>query len=247
MRMLTTVLACSLLGFWSAPSAALDEAEARALVDAADRSADDRERDAKRDPVAFLVFSGVEPGARVADVGAGNGYTTELLARAVGPEGSVISHNTPRVVEKFVRESWPARLTRPANANVKKVIRPFDHPLPEGTRDLDLVTLIYVYHDTPLYDMDRDTLTAHLFATLKPGGAVIVVDHHAKAGAPVRETADTLHRIDEAVVKRDFEKAGFRLAASGEFLRHADDPRDAPFFRMDAPTDTFVHRWIKPE
>ena len=66
------------------------------------------------------------------------------------------------------------------------------------------------------------------------------------AGAPVAETADTLHRIDEAVVRRDLESAGFVLEATADFLANPNDPRDAPFFNMEAPTDAFVHRWVKP-
>jgi len=244
----------SLLGLIAAFAAAcggsgsggLSEAEIRAIVAAEDRSPQDRETDARRHPVEFLRLTGVARGDRVADIGAGGGYTAELLARAVGPEGTIYGHNTPRVIEKYVGESWPARLTKPVNARIVRVDRDFQDPLPEGTSGLDLITMVFVYHDAPLYDVDRAAFNRNLFAALRPGGALILVDHHAAAGAPVDETAATLHRIDEAVVKRELEAAGFQLEESANFLRNPDDPCDAPFFQMEQPTDAFVHRWVKP-
>ncbi len=224
----------------------IDAAQAQAIVDAQDRSDADRQRDARRRPAELLAFAQIRPGARVADIGAGSGYTTELLVRAVGPEGVVYGHNEPAVIEKYVGESWPARLAKPLNANVVRVDRGFDAPIPDEVGDLDLITMIYVYHDTPLYGVDRATMNANLYRALKPGGVLVIVDHHAVAGAPVDETADSLHRIDEAAVKSDLEGAGFTLDASADFLAQPDDPRDQPFFKMEGPTDAFVHRWRKP-
>ena len=54
-----------------------------ALVAAADRSDADRKADARRDPVPFLAFAGLRPGMKVLDMGAGRGYSTELIARAI--------------------------------------------------------------------------------------------------------------------------------------------------------------------
>ncbi len=225
---------------------ALSAADAAAIVAAADRSEADRERDARRRPAELLAFIGVREGARVADIGAGSGYTTELLARAVGPEGVVYGHNEPAVIEKFVGESWPARLAKPINGNVVRVDRGFGDPLPAEVTDLDAITMIFVYHDTPLYSVDRATMNERLFRALRPGGTLVIVDHHAKAGAPVEETAETLHRIDAAVVRRELESVGFELDGTADFLRNADDPREEAFFKMDAPTDAFVQRWTKP-
>ncbi len=235
-----------LAGSATAGGAALSAEQAQAIVEAADRDAADRERDGRRHPAEFLVFSTARPGARVADLGAGSGYTTELLVRAVGDEGVVYGHNTPSTIEKYVSESWPARLAKPVNQKVIRVDREFQEPLPPEATDLDVVTMIYVYHDTPLYGVDRAALLKTLHGALTPGGVVVVVDHHAVAGAPVKEAAESVHRIDEAVVRSDFESAGFTLDASGDFMRNPEDPRDKAFFQMEGPTDTFVHRWKKP-
>ncbi len=227
-------------------AAVIDGAQAQVIVDAEDRSDADRQRDARRRPAELLAFAQIHRGAHVADIGAGSGYTTELLVRAVGPDGVVYGHNEPAVIEKYVSESWPARLAKPMNANVVRVDRSFAAPIPDEVGDLDVITMIFVYHDTPLYGVDRAEMNANLFRALRPGGVLLIVDHHAVAGAPVDETADTLHRIDEAVVKADLEGAGFTLDATGEFLANPEDARDQPFFKMDGPTDAFVHRWRKP-
>src|ERR1041384_2922283 len=79
----------------STSSKAADPAIARAAVAAPDRSDKDRERDAFRKPVELLGFAGIAPGMHVADLGAGGGYTTELLARTVGPTGTVLAQDTP--------------------------------------------------------------------------------------------------------------------------------------------------------
>jgi predicted methyltransferase len=61
----------------------------QAIVDAKDRTDADRQLDAGRHPGELLTFLGLRPGMRVAELAAGSGYTTELLARAVGPTGKV--------------------------------------------------------------------------------------------------------------------------------------------------------------
>src|SRR5437867_12594677 len=69
------------------------KALANAVVTAADRSPEDRALDAGRKPAELLAFVGIQPGWRIADLGAGGGYTTELLKRAVGSEGVVYGQN----------------------------------------------------------------------------------------------------------------------------------------------------------
>ena len=66
---------------------------------AGDRTAEDRETDARRHPVELLEFLAVTPGQRVADLAAGSGYTTELLARAVAPSGVVYAQNDRATID----------------------------------------------------------------------------------------------------------------------------------------------------
>src|SRR5256885_327828 len=68
----------------------------KAVVDAPDRSEKDRALDAGRHPAETLEFLDLKPGMKVAEIGAGGGYTTELMARAVGPSGAAYMQNDPR-------------------------------------------------------------------------------------------------------------------------------------------------------
>ncbi len=219
---------------------------AERVVSQTDRSQEDRERDERRHPLDLLVFAEVEPGMRVADLGAGDGYTAELLARAVAPNGVVYAHNTPAVIAGYVSESWPARLSKGVMGNAVRVDAELSDPLPPEARDLDRITMIFVYHDTLYADLDRAQMNASILKALRPGGLLIVVDHSAKPGAG-EEVGESLHRIDEDMLRSELEAAGFRLAGEAGFLRNPADPREQPFWDMEMPTDAFVHRYVKPE
>ncbi len=71
-----------------------------ALLAAPDRSDADRQADKRRDPAPFLTFAGLRPGMKVLDMGAGGGYSTELIARAVAPGGIVYGQNPADLGEK---------------------------------------------------------------------------------------------------------------------------------------------------
>ena len=218
---------------------------AKAIVDAEDRSAEDRETDARRHPAELLTFMSVQPGWRVADLAAGGGYTTELLVRSVGPEGTVFAHNTAMVIEKFVSETWPARLARAVNANVVRIDAEWSAPLPEAASDLDMVSLIFSYHDIIAFGGDVASVNAAVFAALKPGGFYVIADHSAVPRSATRDT-EKLHRIDEAIVIEQVEAAGFKLDASADFLRAPEDLRDTEVWTVGFNTDRFVLRFVKP-
>src|SRR5204863_7897444 len=65
-----------------------------AIIAAPDRSEADRNSDKRRDPIKLLAFTGVRIGMTALDMGAGGGYSTELMARAVGPTGKVYGQNS---------------------------------------------------------------------------------------------------------------------------------------------------------
>ena len=79
------------------------------LLAAPDRTDADRQADKRRDPLPFLVFAGVRPGMKVVDMGAGGGYSTELMARAAAPNGIVYGQNPPDVSDK-IKAAFEARL-----------------------------------------------------------------------------------------------------------------------------------------
>ena len=65
------------------------------IVASPERTAADRTNDVRRKPAEMLAFIGVREGMVALDVSAAGGYTTELIARAVGPSGRVYGQ-TPR-------------------------------------------------------------------------------------------------------------------------------------------------------
>lgn len=236
------VLAAAVALAMAAPAQSLAQDYA-AIVAAPDRSEADRQTDQRRDPVKLLTFIGAKSGMTVLDMGAGGGYSTELMARAVGPGGKVYGQDyetSPRAKERF-----EARIKTDAMKNVVVLSRPFDDPVPAGVRDLDLITFFFFYHDTTYMAVDRAAMNKKLFAALKPGGFLIVADHSAKPGSGT-SVGKTLHRIEESALKSEVEAAGFKLAGEADFLRHPEDPRDEPVFRPKVPVDEFVLKFQKP-
>jgi predicted methyltransferase len=227
----------------AAPDAAPDYA---ALVAAADRDAADKKDDAGRKPVAMLTFLDVRPGQKVAEIGAGGGYTTELLARAVGPTGTVYGVNNKMVVEKFVKKPWADRLAKPVNKNVVRVDREFDDPLPPEARNLDLVVNNLFYHDTYWLKTNRRKMNAAILKALRPGGAYVIIDHSAAAGHGSKDT-ESLHRVEESLVRKEVLAAGFKAGPTSDFLRNPDDKRDVTVFdkAIRGNTDRFALKFLK--
>jgi len=215
-----------------------------ALMAAPDRSDADRQADKRRDPVPFLAFAGLRPGMKVLDMGAGAGYSTELAARAVAPTGVVYGQNPPDFSERG-KAAFAARLATPAMKNAMSLARPFDDPAPPDVHDLDVITFLFFYHDTTYMSVDRAQMDHKLFAALKPGGLLVIADHAAKAGADI-SVGKSLQRIDEAVLRREVEAAGFKLVAEGAFWRHPEDTKDFSTQRPPAPVDEFALKFQKP-
>jgi predicted methyltransferase len=215
-----------------------------ALMAAPDRSDADRKADQRRDPVPLLAFAGVRPGMKVLDMGAGGGYSTELMARSVAPGGTVYGQNPANMFPR-AKQNFEARLKTPAMKNVVAVERPFDDPVPPDVHDLDLVTFLFYYHDTTYMQVDRAQMNRKLFAALKPGGLLVIADHFAKDGTGT-SVAKTLHRIDQKTLRSEIEAAGFKLVGEGNFWRHPEDPRDFNVNRPTGPVDNFVLKYQKP-
>jgi predicted methyltransferase len=227
-------------------------AELRTLLDAPDREGDDKQLDAGRHPLEMLAFFEIKPAMRVGEIATADGYTGELLARAVAPGGIVYAQNNEWLVDKFGKDRWPARLSRPANKNVVKVVRDFDDPFPPEAKDLDAVVCVLNYHDFVWLRVDRAKMNAAVFRALKPGGVYGIVDHSGRTGTGISEVK-TLHRIEEKVVRAEIAAAGFELAADAAFLRNPDDKRD--WNTVPGPTyagarrgtsDRFVLKFVKP-
>src|SRR6516164_11384506 len=152
-----------------------------AVVAAADRTDADRQTDQRRDPLKLLAFAAPRPGMKVLDMGAGGGYSTELMARAVAP-GGVVYGQHPADLPERAKARFEARLQTPAGKNIVSLVRPFDDPLPADLRDLDLITFLFFYHDTTYMNVDRAEMDRKLYAALKPGGMLVIADHSARPG-----------------------------------------------------------------
>src|SRR6202140_883208 len=83
-----------------------------ALVAAPDRTDADRQTDQRRDPLQLLVFAPPRPGLKALDMGAGGGYSTELMARTVAPTGGVYGQN-PAGLSQRAKGRFEARLKTP--------------------------------------------------------------------------------------------------------------------------------------
>jgi predicted methyltransferase len=234
----------------SPPAATSPASVARAVVEAPDRTEADRALDAGRHPAALLEFVGVQPGMKVAELMAGGGYTTELLARAVGPTGTVYGHNPKFVLERFAEKPWSERLAKPVNQRVVRVDREFDEPLPPEATGLDAVVSNIIYHDTVWLKADRAKMNAAIFRALKPGGVYVILDSSAKPGTGANDV-QTLHRIDEQLVRDEVLAAGFQLAEESNLWRNPQDARDwnsspGAAGERRGTSDRFALKFVKP-
>jgi predicted methyltransferase len=248
------------------------------IVASPDRTEADRTNDIRRKPEDMLAFIGVRPGMVALDISSGGGYTTELIARAVGPTGRVYGQSQPRDPAKPPPtpaapegQSAPAatpaappapapaaapmtpvqrlavRSKNPAAGNMIGVAQKFDNPVPPevASGGLDLVTLMFNYHDLGFLGVGREQMNRAVFAALKPGGIYVIADHSGRPGTGISESG-TLHRVEEAFVIKEVEEAGFKLVARGDFLRNPADPRDKNTPEPPMPKDEFALKFVKP-
>ncbi len=233
----------------SAAEPAIDlEAVLAAAVNNPNRSAADKGRDEQRKPAQVMAFAGLQPGMTVLDLFAGGGWYTELLSYVVGDDGKVLSHNTRFFYDNYDDGTMAARIADARLANVVTHDREFgDLELEENS--LDAIVAGMIYHDIQRMAEDPDDVFLQLCKALKPGGIMLITDHHAPEGtgnAMALESGGE-HRIEEAFVVTQMEDAGFELVGSSDVLRVPEDDRSKAFFRMDgAFTDRFVLLFKKP-
>jgi predicted methyltransferase len=223
-----------------------------AAIASSGRPADDRGQDGVRQPGTFLAFLGVKPGWHVIDVFSAGGYYTELLSRIVGPSGEVIAYNNPPYAA-FAAKEVEKRYAANRLSNVRQITKEVDE-LALAPKSLDAALFVIAYHD--MYwrpadgtwnRTDPKVMLSKLHAALKDDGVVLVEDHVAKPNDDTSGTVDKLHRIDPALVRRDFEAAGFALdAQSAAFAREDDDHTKLVFDpSIRGKTDKFLYRFRK--
>jgi predicted methyltransferase len=224
------------------PTAASGANIAAALADSR-RPEADIARDALRQPAEIMAFAGVSEGWRIADIGPGGGYYSRLFAVAVGDTGRVYAVDRPPSAER----PRPMSAVAAEYANITHLTDGY-----QGwtiAEPLDAIFISQIYHDffLPQLGIDVPALNRAMFAALKPGGVLVIIDHAAVDGSDISVT-NTLHRIDRAQVVRDMEAAGFVLEAESDVLRNRADNRTERVFEADirGHTDQFALRFRKP-
>jgi len=246
------LIAAALTFLVSAPLQAADvAAHITAAVAAAERSDKDRERDARDLPAELMAFAGIAPGMKIADVFGGGGYWTELMARAIGPQGHVrLVNNSPYL--QFAGKDIKPRFDGDRLPNTElRVVETCDLKLGRGS--FDLIVIFMSYHDLYYVDekdgwpgIDANGFLNQLHAALKPGGHLLIVDHAAAAGSG-NAPAQTLHRMDEAFAKQDIAGHGFELKKTWDGFRNPGDDLTKLVFdpAVRGKTDRFTHLYRK--
>lgn len=220
---------------------------AAALADPA-RPASHRAQDASRHPDKLIAFADVKPGQTVVDFVMGGGYWTHIMAGVVGPQGKVYGFQPTEFVAYRAAYGTEQDDVAKARANVMPVRSPFAAPAIPA--QVDAIITVQNYHDLYLKPFPADTgpkARAALYAMLKPGGTLVVVDHTAKSGSDIG-VADSLHRIDPAIVRKELESAGFIFDGELNAWRNAADPMTANVFEpaIRGKSDQFAYRFKKP-
>ena len=212
------------------------------------RPAADRDRDAERKPADMLAFAGVNPGMVVIDILPGGGYFTRLFSTAVGPTGKVLGYVPDEMFAGRPKslDAVNAIAAEPGHKNVQALHDPALAPGPQNIADV--VWTSQNYHDLHnVPGLDVVAFNKVLYGIVRPGGVYIVLDHSAPAGSGLTDT-NTLHRIDEATVRKEVEAAGFKYDGESKVLANPADPHSAGPFNpaIRGHTDQFVLRFRKP-
>lgn len=164
----------------------------------------DPSRDVWQKPYAVVEKLSIAPGSRVADLGAGGGYFTWHLAKAVGPRGTVYAVDIEERAINMIFKEMVARGT----PNVRPVrAEPHDPRLPEP---VDLVFSCDTYH----HINDRIAYFRSLASSLRAGGRVAILDFHPRGF--VSDLFD--HRVKKAEVRREMEDAGYLMVDDYDFI-----------------------------
>jgi predicted methyltransferase len=167
------------------------------------RQTDDTRREAWQKVDQIFAAMGVRSGATVADVGAGDGFFTSRLARAVGPDGRVFAVD----VDEKALTRLQKRLADEGIRNVFVVKGIATDPrLPERT--LDAALIVNAYHEMSQHQQ----MLAALRSALKPDGTLVIVEPLSEARRSSSRAEQTKgHEIAPEFVLADARSAGFRI------------------------------------
>ncbi len=170
------------------------------------RALEDPDRESWQKPEEVMARLGLKPGDAVADIGAGSGYFTVRLARAVGPSGKVYAVDiNPGMLEYVQHRAKEEHLE-----NIQTVLAdPHDPKLASASVDLIFIC------DTLHHISEREKYYPLLARALKPGGRLVDVDFH-KRPLPIGPPVEM--KISRAALTEEVKPAGFHLVKDYEFL-----------------------------
>ena len=253
MRGLRMIMASALVAACPGALMAAPADVAAAVANSAARTPDNVKLDEGRKPTEVLDFFKLEQGMRVIDMFGANKYWAEIIAPAVAPTGTVVVWQPMQFLNDKRRAEFAEFTAR--QPNVVLLSSQFETPL-IGTNQYDFMIMNLDYHDVywesaerKITRMEPQAWLKRLYDAMKPGAMVGIIDHVAAAGGDTRQVVDKLHRIDPAVVKADFEKAGFVLEESSDLLRNPADDHSLLVFdeKIRGKTDRFMFRFRKPQ
>src|SRR5690242_3929694 len=253
MRYLKIAAAALAIAIVTGPSAAAPRPPTiAAAVAAQGRTAKNVELDAGRKPAQVLGYLGLKSGMHVLDLFGANAYWAEIEAPVVGSKGHVTVWQPTQFYSEKSKASFDAFAAKHPNVDI--VVSPFEAPqLPKNYADF--VILNDNYHDTywqsdkyKIPQMDPNAFLKAVYASMKPGAVIGVIDHVASPNDDTRATVEKFHRIDPNVVKADFKRAGFVFVKSSDVLRNPADDHSLLVFdpKVRGHTDRFVFEFRKP-
>jgi predicted methyltransferase len=226
---------------------------AAAVAATSGRTPDNVKLDESRKPAEVLQFLGLRQGMQVLDLFGSNRYWAEIMAPAVGPGGHVtVWQPATKFFTDERRKAFDDFAAR--QKNVSLIAGPWGAPeLPKSAFDFAILNLDYhdLYWekaDAGITRTDPNAFVKAVYAAMKPGGVIGVIDHVANPGGDTRATVEKLHRIDPDVIKADFQRAGFVLDGTSDLLRNPADDHSLLVFdpNIRGKTDRVVVKFKKP-
>jgi len=158
---------------------------------------DRSEREIEERPSLAVKLLRIEPGQTVADIGAGSGYYTELLSKAVSPKGKVYATELQPEMLRLLEQ----RIRRKRLANVETILSTETDPrLPASS--IDLALLVDVYHEFA----QPQAMLQGIRRALKPGGRLVLIEFRKEdPTVPIREE----HKMSVAEARLEVEHEGF--------------------------------------
>jgi len=206
------------------------------------RPTGDLKQDINRKPLCILPFAKIKAGAKVLEIGAGGGYTTELVSRIIGKTGHIYAETLSLERIKGNRLSNVTALRRHKLYQLPEVL--VENGVEEG--QLDVIIIFFALHDVMMNSrIDQDDFLGNLYKLLKPGGHFVVLDNAGEPDSGLRDTRK-LHRIGENYVKQKVESAGFKFDDETKVLRSPEDKLNESWRSIRGKQDRFAFRFVKP-